>query len=75
MVGGVRPQEERDEVTLVIATSVLLFLGVLGCGVAALAAARAVVGDHGLPWIDAVLPVAVVAGLLSVAYLYRNRRP
>ena len=74
-MGGVRTQEKRDEVTLVIATSVLVFLGVLGCGVAALVAVRAVVGDHGLPWIDAVVPVAVVAGLLCVAYLYRNRRP
>jgi hypothetical protein len=70
-----RTQEKRDEVTLVIATSVLLFVAVLGCGVAALAVTRALVGDHGLPWINAVIPVAVVASLVSVAYLYRHRRP
>ncbi len=70
-----RTQEKRDEVTLVIATSVLLFVAVVGCGVAALAAARALVGDHGLPWVNGVIPVVVVAGLVALAHLYRNRRP
>jgi hypothetical protein len=40
-----------------------------------MAVTRALVGDHGLPWIDAVMPVAVVAGLVSMAYLHRHRRP
>ena len=72
---AMRQQRDRDEVTLTIARSLLLFLAVVGCGAVVLWIARTLVGDRGLAWANGMLAVAVLVGLAAIAYLYRHRRP
>jgi len=57
-----RTRQAKDEVTIVIAAAVLQFLAVFLFGLLLLG------------WEQAFWPM-LVAGVVSVRYLYRNRRP
>lgn len=65
-----RPQEEKDVTTLVIARTLAIFVVVLGAGVLVMFTASRL-GVDGLE--PGVVVVAAMAALLSLVYVVRHR--
>jgi hypothetical protein len=68
-------QAQRDEKTIDIFTALLVFVGVVAVGGAALWLAHLLVGLPERLAIGLVTPVAVLAAGGAVGYLVRRRRP